>query len=386
MRRDLMTVASRRPPEPFIRTGTFALASFLVIALAPSVRAQSFDEVISSVFVNGCGASGITPIPGSNLANNVCPGGTAGPSGGSATALSRESAPVEERKVERLIGPFNVFISGEYETFNKDVTRFEPGHTADIWRATLGADYALSKDRFVLGVALNYANENGNFRSGGRFDTDSYGALIHASLVPAPKFFIDVTAGYARKDYFISRAVSFTTIADISGGSTGDTDGNEFKVGVNTGYDFNFDNITIGPRLGLNYRRTEIDGFRERGNTGLELVYESQRENSLTSTLGVYGSVAISTGFGVLVPQTTLEYVHEFQDPQRRIQFRFAEDLNRTPFRFENDPPDRNYFNLGVGIVAVLPHGFSPFANYRALVGYKDQSSHIVTAGLRVEF
>jgi outer membrane autotransporter protein len=100
----------------------------------------------------------------------------------------------------------------------------------------------------------------------------------------------------------------------------------------------------------------------------------------------VYGSIAISTGFGVLVPQTTLEYIHEFLDPQRKITFRFIDDLNRTPFRFENDRPDRDYFNLGAGIVLVLARGFSPFLNYRALVGYNDQRSHTVTAGLRVEF
>jgi hypothetical protein len=63
-----------------------------------------------------------------------------------------------------------------------------------------------------------------------------------------------------------------------------------------------------------------------------------------------------------------------------------AKDPDAGKFRFQNDPPDRNYFNLGAGIVAVLPHGFSPFLNYRALVGYKDQSSHIGTAGVRIEF
>jgi outer membrane lipase/esterase len=166
----------------------------------------------------------------------------------------------------------------------------------------------------------------------------------------------------------------------------GDTDGDEFNVEVKGGYNHRFENITVGPRLGLNYRRTEIDGFQERGGSVLNLIYNSQHENSLTSVLGMFGSVAINTGFGVLIPQTTLEYVHEFLDPQRKITFRFRDDLNRTPFRFQNDPPDRNYFNLGAGILAQLPHGFAPFLNYRALVGYKDQLSHTVSAGLRIEF
>jgi outer membrane autotransporter protein len=158
----------------------------------------------------------------------------------------------------------------------------------------------------------------------------------------------------------------------------------------------------MGPRLGVNYQYTRIDAFAERGRgatvceeedcssgtgTGLELAYDRQSQTSLTSVLGMYTSVAISTGFGIrLVPQATVEWVHEFQDSQRSISFRFVEDPAGTKFSFLNDFPDRNYFNLGLGMSMVLPHGLSPFVNYQALLGYRDQFSHIVTAGLRVEF
>jgi peroxiredoxin len=101
---------------------------------------------------------------------------------------------------------------------------------------------------------------------------------------------------------------------------------------------------------------------------------------------GLFASVAFSTPLGVVVPQATFEYVHEFADDQRTIHFSFVEDLAQKKFRFQNDPPDRDYFNAGAGVVFVLPGGFSPFVNYRALLGYKDQSSHIVAAGLRFAF
>ena len=374
MSRNLMKFARQEWLKSFIRVGKLALATLLLLALASPAQAQTFDQAVAAA----CTAS--------DLASNFVCSGTPGPSSGSTTALSRESSPVEERKVQRLVGSLSLFLSGEYERFDKNVTKFEPGYKTDTGRATIGADYSFNNDRFVIGGAFKYARDDGNFKGGGRFDTDSYGPLLYANFVPAPKFFIDAAAGYTRKNYFISRAASVNV---TTGTLAGDTDGNEFKVGMNSGYDFNFQNITIGPRLGLHYKRTNIDGYRERGSTGLtglELVYDSQSENSLTSVLGFYGSVAISTGFGVLVPQTTVEYVHEFQDPQRRIRFGLAGDPTVGKFSFQNDPPDRNYFNLGVGIAAVLPHGFSPFVNYRALVGYKDQSSHAVTAGLRVKF
>lgn len=415
MSRDLTTAMRQEQLKSCMGCGIFVPAIFLVVALASPAQAQRFDDAVNRALFGSltptlppAGPACSNPVPGGNLATRICNNaGAPGASGGSTTTLSREVSPVEDRKVQQLIGPINMYVSGEYERFDKNVTRFEPGYKTNTGRALIGADYSFD-DRFVVGAAFKYSHDDGKFNSQpapiprGRFDTNSYGGLLHASFVPVPKSFIDAIAGYTRKDYFIRRGLALSgggPDVDATGTADGDTDGNEYKVEVNGGYNFSFQNITIGPRLGLNYKRTDIDGFRERGRlitgdlipgappgTGLELVYRRQHETSLTSVLGMFGSIAISTAFGVLVPQTSLEYVHEFEDPQRKIKFRFAEDLARERFTFENDPPDRNYFNLGAGIVLVLPHGISPFVNYRSLVGYKDQSSHTVTAGLRVEF
>ena len=73
-------------------------------------------------------------------------------------------------------------------------------------------------------------------------------------------------------------------------------------------------------------------------------------------------------------------------DPQKTTEFRFVEDLNRITFKFENDDPDRNYCNVAGGVVFQLANGIAPFVSYRAVLGYKDQSSQRVTAGARFEF
>lgn len=259
----------------------------------------------------------------------------------------------------------------------------------------------------MAGAALNYAHIFGDFRrSRGDFDTDSYGVLFYAGLLPAKNLFIDVVAGYTRHDYDIERDVAFggatgNGFVRRSGTAVGDTSGDQFTASVRGGYDFILRNLTIGPRVGLNYRFLTIDGFAEKGRrglacldatclsvntTGLELAYERQEETSLTSTMGVFASLAIGTGIGVIVPQTTLEWFHEFEDNQRTIHFRFVDDFSRTKLKFNNDPPDRDYFNVGAGVAVVLRNGLSPFLNYRALVGYKDRQNHAVTVGLRIPF
>lgn len=377
---DLITPTRQKWLKSSIRLSASALAIFLTTPLASPTQAQTFDQAVAAA----CNAS--------NANNNACQG-VPGASAGSTTALTNESSPVPERKIEKLIGPWNLYFAGDYERFHKSVTTFEPGYNNNIWYAAVGADYALS-NVLLLGGAVRYVHDDGDFRGGGHFDTDSYGFLLHANYVPGPGWFLDTHAGYMRKNYTIKRATSVNSVNTgvvVLDTLTGKPDGNEYRVGVNGGYDFSFQNITVGPRVGLNYKRNDIDDYRERRSqpinvTNLALMYDRQHKNSLTSAIGLYGSVAISTGFGVLVPQTTLEYVHEFQDPQRRIKFRLAGDPSVGKFAFQNDPPDRNYFNLGAGVALQLARGIAPFINYRALVGYNEQSSHRVTAGLRIEF
>ena len=60
--------------------------------------------------------------------------------------------------------------------------------------------------------------------------------------------------------------------------------------------------------------------------------------------------------------------------------------VNRLRFRFQTDEPDRNFFNLGIGAVFVLPGGMSAFVNVRELVGYSTRRATNVTAGLRLAF
>jgi outer membrane autotransporter protein len=374
MRFESMTSNEQERLTSFICVHTLVLVTLLAIALTSSSgEAQTFNQALTAACSNENDTDGGACRSSTGTASST----------GWPTVLTRQTSPIEEKRIQRLVGSLSLWMSGEYERFDKNSTTFEPGYKTDTGRASIGADYAFNDHRFVLGGAFGYAKIKGHFNSGGRLDTDSYGSLLYATIVPAPKSFIDVTAGYARKNYFLSRSTFFPDVPP--GTSKGDTNGNEFALDTDGGYDFSFNNITIGPRIGLHYKRTEIDGYRERGATGFNLIFDRQTENSLAGGLGLYGSVAISTTFGVLVPQTTVKYVHEFEDSQRRTKFRVAGGDDQ-PFSFQNDPPDRNYFQVGAGIAVVLPHNFQPFINYRALLGYKDQSSHILTAGLRVAF
>jgi outer membrane autotransporter protein len=102
--------------------------------------------------------------------------------------------------------------------------------------------------------------------------------------------------------------------------------------------------------------------------------------------LGGQASYSISQPWGVLVPQARLEWLHEFEDDSRLVTASFAQDTGAVEFSVPTDNPDRDYFNLGLGVAAVLPQGRSVFLYYETVVGRNDLTQHSVAAGVRLEF
>ncbi|HZF32262.1 MAG TPA: autotransporter outer membrane beta-barrel domain-containing protein, partial [Candidatus Angelobacter sp.] len=272
----------------------------------------------------------------------------------------------------------NLFVSGDYQNKEKDQAA-EAGFTSDRAGITFGLDSPM--DWGVIGGAFSYNHTWGQFDdNGGDFGLDSWSGLLYGSYYPSDASFIDGVIGLGLKKSLTDRRV-INNGNILAGDAKGDTAGFEFQTSVSGGYDFTFDNFTVGPRLGIHYLRTEYNAFTETG-TPMALNYPDQVEDSLTSTLGFQGSVAISTSFGVVVPQVNAEYVHEFLNDRRTVH---ATELDGDAATFVTDPPDRDYFNVGAGLVFVLPDGVSPFLSYSAEVANRFEEVHTVTAGVRIE-
>src|SRR5262245_27672201 len=402
------------------------LAVVLVVGSVTGAHAQSLGTAINNALAGNktsnqpCAGLQNTSMLGPQLSslcfNSIAIPNAAGgnTSSGSLSVESRIAATDEERRTsqrlkERREGGgasadmpaalrgLGFFVSAEHGSFDKDATASEPGYGRETWGGTVGVDYSFG-GLGVLGLAFSYSNAKGfNDVGGGGFEIDTWGPTLYGSIYPVKNLFLDGYVGYNVKDYASDRRYSITltrtdgtTINNATGGALGHTGGEEFKAGATLGYDFVLRNLTVGPRLGVNYRETNIQGFTERpergGPTGAELTFEHQNHTSLTSVVGLFGSYAISTGFGVLVPQVSGEYIHEFENDRKHWKFHFAQDFARTPLTFVTDQPDRDYFMVGGGLVMVLPNGLTPFVNYRELVGYTNQSNRVVTLGLRVTF
>ena len=399
----------------FTGTATCVCAGLAGVCLSAATiaRAETFNSAIDRQLGNGCAVfrqgSDEDPVPGvgPNL-NALCAAGAgqgAGTSAGTGSLSAGTPALVFRERLRAVregtdeegggasadtltdLGQgFSLFLSAGASSVSHQNNEFEDGYASQVPTVTLGADYRLT-DWLVLGLGFNYTNFEGDYDDGGGFNDHSFGPLLYASFTPWETSFVDVVLGYARQEYYSSRRASFFNGADTFGGHvSGNRDGNQYSGGVLAGYDYPIGNVTVGPRVGLNVVHWQNDSFEEDGNTGLEMRYSSLNRTSVQSSLGLTGTVAISTGFGVIVPQASAAWVHEYADDQRNMDARFVEDNRPNPsrFSFNRERPARNWADLDLGVSAVLPNGWQPFVNFSTIQGNDNFTTYGGAVGVRV--
>jgi hypothetical protein len=295
----------------------------------------------------------------------------------------------------------SVFASINHVREDQDPGRFEGGSQARMLAVMLGADRRAGDDGALVGIAARFEDLAGDFSAGGDFGHRGLGALVYGSWLPLPATFIDVAAGLTFRNSQTRRIVSFTrtytppadpltpvVIESIAPARVDSkTDHEELLVELNTGHDFRAGATTVGPRLSLAYRRMAIDGAVESGASPMALVIDDQSQRSLRTGLGLEASRVINKGPAVYVLQFNADWWHEFQDDQRVIQARFAEDLRPEPSRlqYQNEPPDRDVFVARASLGVTMRQGWSAFAAVDALLGHSYLRRHGVAIGLRKE-
>lgn len=276
-----------------------------------------------------------------------------------------------------------VFLNGTVSFGDKDPTAEEAGFDFLTGGVTGGLDYRFG-DTLIGGVAMGYTTSDNDFDGGaGNLDIDTITLSIYGSYYPLPELYVDVIASISIKDQELTRNIVYPSVNRTA---RGDTDAQEYAVSVGGGYDFVYQGWTFGPYGRLDYVNTEIDGFTESGALGLNLTFGDQDITSLSTLLGAQVTRAISTDFGVLIPEAHADWQHEFEDDSRFITVQYAADPNANRFSVITDSPDRDFANVGASLAVVLPGGWMGFVAYETVLGLRNISNHIFTLGGRLEF
>ncbi|HTE39288.1 MAG TPA: autotransporter outer membrane beta-barrel domain-containing protein [Steroidobacteraceae bacterium] len=317
----------------------------------------------------------------------------------------REAAQNENSEAKRGAQDFSVtrgnasaFLSLRYASEEQDATRYEGERDSDSLAATIGADYRFGS-RGLAGLAIRFEDVSGDLARGGDFKSQAHGFSLYASLYPADNAFIDVSLNRNFRNDETHRVVSLERVLTQIDGSQSisvdipaasldsENDSRDFRAQLQAGYDFTAGGFTIGPRLGGFSVSSEFDAYGESGASPMTLVFDTQHESSLRSSVGVQASHAFTPSAGVFVLQANVDWLHEFQDDQRIITAHFAEDLrpNPTVLAFLNEAPDRNFYAARLSLSSVFRSGWAGFASVEGLLGHAYEQSVGMTLGIRKE-
>lgn len=300
--------------------------------------------------------------------------------------LAWEASPQPNGFMQTFRTGVELWGAGGYEDLDRDATIFEEGYDSDIWRVTVGVDYQFT-DRIFAGLAFDYYQQDGNFDGGGGFDIKSLGFIGFGSFLPTDNTFFQFYGGYARNEYDRTRITTFTQyIYSYSGAPNANYDANQYSAGIIGGYDFSIGNVTIGPRIGFDWIHTDFETYSEEGDSGLELTFHDDDQTLLQARAGVRTLISFRTDFGVVVPQASFDWKHEFANDQRTAEVSFVDDTRAQRFTYETGKPDRDWFEINAGVAAALPNGIQLFGNYRTMVGHSFFDSRAGTIMLRYAF
>ena len=279
-------------------------------------------------------------------------------------------------------GNLGVFANGLGTFGDQRSSSREPGfdfHTAGV---TAGADYRVLP-QLVLGLALGYGSMKNEF-DGGAGDVSAHGFSVSGyGGFTLGGFHLDAILTYGWLGYDTERNI-LGPAGKVTAKSS--PDGDQFAVGANTGYDFTFGALTVGPTVRLTYVNVSVDSFTERGAGDFDLRVRRQTTESLTTSVGGEVSYAFSVPFGVLTPLIRFEWEHEYLAGSRLVTGTLVTDPGQTLFGARTNSPDRDYFNLGAGLTGTFRSGISSFFYYEALLGRERTTNHSFTAGVRFEF
>jgi outer membrane autotransporter protein len=303
------------------------------------------------------------------------------------------------------LGPLSLLVNGRFlseEQSRRVDLDAERGYRLDAWGAQLGVDRRFGPG-FVAGAMVTWETSELEYdreRPGtaftpvgraGTVDQDSLGAAVFANWQLGPRGYLDLSAGYIDSDYTVQRNAVFQestrqtpqTLVQTRASPGGD----ETWAALALGYAATVAAWNVSPFLGLTYSRARVDGYDERdlSGSGLALSVDGVTARSLLGQAGVRISRPLSRPGYVLLPQVSLEYVREFERDGATSRSAFQLDQAGNRLSLEGDRRDGDFFDVGLGLVVLLPNGWMPFFEWQTTLGHDDIDRDRIAVGLRVE-
>jgi outer membrane autotransporter protein len=251
-----------------------------------------------------------------------------------------------------------------------------PGYDRTTGAVVLGIDYQID-EQFLVGLVGAYVFSSIDFDDGDQGDIDSWQIGLFGSW-DSGTWYVDGLVSYAFQGYETERHIDFGAFSEKA---DADYNGGAVQIYGEVGYQFEVGQQgLITPLLGLGWTSVWTETFTENGAGGASLRVDEARFDSLATTLGVRGSLALD-GWE---PSLFLGWRHEFLDDHGEADVAFAQ-VPGSEWTVIGSDIGSDAGLVGVGLVAEIS------AQLEAVVDYSGQfsgggSNHTGSLGIRLKF
>jgi outer membrane lipase/esterase len=184
---------------------------------------------------------------------------------------------------QRQFGPtgFNAWVTGDVSWLKMTNYPGFPDDPGTPVAMTAGFDYRLTRE-WLVGAALSTGTTRQTFSlDRGHFTQSAFTASFYAAYLDGP-FWANVVASVGTLQNAVNRSAPIGITVQQN---NGDTDGSQFSLALQTGYNFIYGPLTHGPLAGILLQRIHIDGFTESGSF-TSLAFDEQKRNSAVTEVG----------------------------------------------------------------------------------------------------
>lgn len=240
------------------------------------------------------------------------------------------------------------FVTGDYASSDIDAYAGQPSADGSGGSFVLGYEKAFSEQLFG-GVTLGYGHAP--FDLGNDLGTVKYDEWALSAFVShkSGDFYANLLTTYSWLDYESKRNVA---LGPFSTTERGDTQGGQFGMKAQIGYNFVVGNLLHGPLLGLAWEQVKVDGYSEESNGVTAMTFGDQTRESLRSRLGWQVAAETYWAEAKVRPYAQLTYDYEHKKDERTYSASFVGSSSAVQMETSNQTG--GYGTLLAGVNAEL--------------------------------
>ncbi|SDR33948.1 outer membrane autotransporter barrel domain-containing protein [Paraburkholderia fungorum] len=242
------------------------------------------------------------------------------------------------------------------------------GYSANFAGLMFGMDRAVS-DAWRVGGVFSYTNSainNTGDTAGDTTRVNSYGLLGYGSYT-ASRWYANLSGGAVLQRYDADRQVDFSGFSGAANASFG---GTQYVMRGEVGMPLAAGPYTVTPLAALTYSYLHQNGYTESGGNGAALSVGSTHSTSVKSDLGAKLSRDFTSSYGVVVPELTLAWRHEYDHTRASSAASYVGDpTGATSFTTLGSSPVSDLADMTLGVTLLRANNLSLNVRYEVQAG-----------------